>query len=65
MRAMEGTVQEGSIPTWMEVVFVKTILIKRWTFNKEPNYQMISGKLSNLQVFSNLDRSGSIEFSNN
>ena len=22
MGAMEGTVQEGSIPTWMEVVFV-------------------------------------------
>ena len=24
MGAMEGTVQEGSIPTWMEVVFVTT-----------------------------------------
>ena len=24
MRAMEGTVQEGNTPTWMEVVFVTT-----------------------------------------
>ena len=24
MGAMEGTVHEGSIPTWMEVVFVTT-----------------------------------------
>ena len=24
---MEGTVQEGSIPTWIEVVFVKTFFV--------------------------------------
>ena len=28
MGAMDGTVQEGSIPTWMEVVFVTSFKVK-------------------------------------
>ena len=30
MGAMEGTVQEGSIPTWMEVVFVTTFFSQKF-----------------------------------
>ena len=30
MRAMDGTVQEGSIPTWMEVVFVTTFFSRKF-----------------------------------
>ena len=28
MGATEGTVQEGTIPTWMKVVFIPTFLVK-------------------------------------
>ena len=46
MGAMEGTVQEGSIPTWIEVVFFKTFFSQ-----KIPNYfweRFIENKKKNL-----------------
>ena len=30
IRALEGTIQEGSIPILMEVVFVTTVLVKKF-----------------------------------
>ena len=30
MGAMEGTVQEGNIPTWMQVAFVKTFFSQQF-----------------------------------
>ena len=72
MRAMEGTVQEGIIPTWMEVIFVTTLfgqkfpkisLESEWvnkpsTLRVEQNIQALSGIEAN-RIFGKPDFSGS------